>query len=64
MSAEGKTITFETVKVRYINGWVGRSNVNEWSHWVELQVFFDHSIATSVKPKGKLSTTWAKMKRQ
>jgi len=63
-SAEGKTITFVTIRARYIKGWIGGSSVNEWSHWVELQVFFDPSIATSVKPKGKLATTWAKMKRQ
>jgi len=63
-SAGGKEIIFETIKARYVKGWVGRSNVNEWSHWVELQVFFDEKLFRPVEAKGRLATTWAKMKQQ
>ena len=60
-TAEGKTITFEPVMARYIRAWVGGSTANEWSHWVEIQVFFQ-DLQKPVNPGDKLPTTWGKIK--
>jgi len=60
-TAEGKTITFEPVIARYVRAWIGGSTANEWSHWVELQVFFQ-DLLKPVSPGEKLPTTWGKIK--
>ena len=60
-TAEGKTIVFEPITAQYIRAWVGGSTANEWSHWVELQVFFQ-DLLKPVSPGEKLPTTWGKIK--
>ena len=62
-TAEGKTITFDPVEVRYIRAWVGGSTANQWSHWVELQAFHLGNNQ-SVSPAGALPITWGRVKSQ
>lgn len=58
-SAEGKTIEFEPREVQYIHAWVGGSDANEWSHWVEIQAF---NVPSAVDFHGKISTLWSELK--
>lgn len=57
----GKTISFKSVRARYIRAWVGGSTANEWSHWVELQAFFMNT-KQSIGSGDKTPVTWGKMK--
>jgi hypothetical protein len=60
-TATGKTIMFKPTKARYIRAWVNGSTANKWSHWVEIQAFYD----PKVQPVGtgkKLSAIWGRLK--
>ena len=60
-TAEGKTIIFQPTKARYIRAWVDGNTVNQWSHWVEIQAFYDPK-AQPVRTHKKLPVIWGKLK--
>ena len=60
-TAIGKKIIFKPTKARYIRAWVDGSTVNKWSHWVELQAFYDPKVQP-VGNRKKLSAIWGKLK--
>jgi len=60
---EGRTISFDPIRTRYIRAWVGGSTVNEWSHWVELQAFLI-GPPQPVRPMERLTSTWGKIKKE
>ncbi len=60
-SEAGYKIIFETVDAQYLHAWVGGSNANQWSHWVEIQAYFNPDLL-SVDPKGKAAAVWGNLK--
>ncbi len=60
-SAAGHKILFDTVEARYLHAWIGGSTANQWSHWVEIQAYFDPTLA-SVDPEGKAAAVWGDLK--
>lgn len=60
-TATGKKIIFKPTKARYIRAWVNGSTVNKWSHWVEIQAFYDPK-SQPVGAHKKLSAIWGKLK--
>lgn len=58
---DGKTIPFKGVEARYLHAWVGANTVNQWSHWVEIQAFYEPENLP-VAPRGKLATSWGALK--
>ena len=60
-SAAGYKIVFDTVDARYLHAWVAGSTANQWSHWVEIQAFFNPAL-TSVEPEGKAAAVWGDLK--
>jgi len=60
-TATGKKIVFKPTKARYIRAWVDGNTVNKWSHWVEIQAFYDPE-AQPVGTRKKISAIWGKLK--
>ncbi len=60
-SAAGYKILFDTVEARYLHAWIGGSTANQWSHWVEIQAYFNPAL-TSVDPEGKAAAVWGELK--
>ena len=59
--ADGWMIAFDPIQARYLHAWVGGSNANIWSHWVEIQAFYIPELL-SVDPEGKAAATWGGLK--
>ena len=62
-TAEGRLITFDTIKAQYLRAWAGENTVNEWSHWVEIQAFLDPDLM-QVTQANKLTTSWGQIKNR
>ena len=62
-TAEGRLITFDTIKAQYLRAWAGENTVNEWSHWVEIQAFLDPDLM-QVTRANKLTTSWGQIKNR
>ena len=60
-TATGKKIIFKPTKAQYIRAWVNGSTVNKWSHWVEIQAFYDPKVQP-VGNRKKLSAIWGRLK--
>jgi len=60
-TATGKKIIFKPTKAQYIRAWVNGSTANKWSHWVEIQAFYDPK-AQPVGNRKKLSAIWGRLK--
>ena len=57
----GKKIVFEPIEAQYLHAWLAGNNVNGWSHWVEIQAFFNPALL-SVDPEGKAAAVWGDLK--
>ncbi len=57
----GKKIVFEPIEAQYLHAWLAGNNVNQWSHWVEIQAFYNPALL-SVNPEGKAAAVWGDLK--
>ena len=60
-TVKGKKIIFNPTNARYIRASVDGNTVNKWSHWVEIQAFYDPK-AQPVGNRKKLSAIWGRLK--
>ena len=60
-SEAGWKIVFEPLEAQYLHAWIGRNNVNQFSHWVEIKAYFNPALL-SVDPEGKAAATWGGLK--
>ncbi len=60
-SAAGYKLVFEAVDAQYLHAWLGGSDANQWSHWVEIQAYFNPDLL-SVDPEGKAAAVWGELK--
>ena len=60
-SEAGYKLVFETVNAQYLHAWLAGSDANQWSHWVEIQAYFNPDLL-SVDPEGKAAAVWGSLK--